>query len=68
MVGGLAEHYHWEPGFWRALGWRELQAWLRRTNEAIRRRRDGAITDPDSWAGRAADPWWDEQRRKARGE
>lgn len=59
---GLCDRYHWEPGFWRTLGWRQLQALIRAHNTLMRRR-----ASPGRWQGRDDDPWWQEQdaRRRA---
>lgn len=66
----LCEFYHWPPDFWRRMGWREFQSWLRERARSIRAQTTGGPTDPGSWAGRDRDPWWaeqDEKRRKLMG-
>lgn len=67
MIEALANRFKWAPDFWRALGWRELQAWIRQSNESARREARQGQTSEDSWAQRDADGWWDAQHEKARG-
>lgn len=48
------------------MGWREFRAWRRELVRTLDLRAGRTRTDPDSWDGQQNDPWWEEQRRKAR--
>lgn len=62
MIGALCEHYHWEPSFWRTMGWRELRAWTHTL--ARSRARAQGTPSTHSWAGRDRDPFWQAMDRK----
>lgn len=64
MIGVLCEHYHWSPGFWRQMGWRELRAWIRERARSVQQQMEGDRTSPGSWDGAERDPFWVEQNRK----
>ena len=67
MIEPLANRYSWAPDFWRGLGWRELQGWIRAAGDALRREARAGQTSEDSWDERGADGWWDQAHAKARG-
>lgn len=48
------------------MGWREFRAWLREMNRASDAEQGRGVSDPDSWEGSQADPFWAEQREKQR--
>lgn len=64
MISALCETYHWPPGFWRHMGWRELRAWTVQLMAVRERAQRTGVTSPYSWAGRERDGWWQEQDRK----
>lgn len=67
MIEALCNRFKWPHDFYERMGWRLLQAWVRRANEAQRREAREGSTSEDSWAAREHDGWWDEQHRRARG-
>jgi hypothetical protein len=46
------------------MGFNALIAWRKEMVRQLRTRAEGRMTDPDSWDGYEADPWWREQREK----